>query len=49
LLLSVICEIYRKVCANFEIMFSSTGFSIKAVPFKNAILNVKELGGNANK
>ncbi|XP_029433250.1 ADP-ribosylation factor-like protein 15 isoform X6 [Rhinatrema bivittatum] len=26
----------------------TTGFSIKAVPFQNAILNVKELGGAAN-
>ncbi|XP_073478487.1 ADP-ribosylation factor-like protein 15 isoform X2 [Aquarana catesbeiana] len=26
----------------------TTGFSIKAVPFHNAILNVKELGGAAN-
>ncbi|XP_067401717.1 ADP-ribosylation factor-like protein 15 isoform X2 [Emydura macquarii macquarii] len=28
-----------------ENIVSTTGFSIKAVPFQNAILNVKELGG----
>ncbi|MED6264081.1 ADP-ribosylation factor-like protein 15 [Characodon lateralis] len=27
----------------------TTGFSIKAVPFPNAILNVKELGGKEHK
>ncbi|XP_021235700.1 ADP-ribosylation factor-like protein 15 isoform X5 [Numida meleagris] len=31
-----------------ENIVSTTGFSIKAVPFQNAILNVKELGGADN-
>ncbi|XP_040977535.1 ADP-ribosylation factor-like protein 15 isoform X2 [Aquila chrysaetos chrysaetos] len=31
-----------------ENIVSTTGFSIKAVPFQNAILNVKELGGTDN-
>lgn len=32
---------------NFNSLFLFLGFSIKAVPFQNAILNVKELGGIA--
>ncbi|XP_006517692.1 ADP-ribosylation factor-like protein 15 isoform X3 [Mus musculus] len=31
-----------------ENVVSTTGFSIKAVPFQNAVLNVKELGGADN-
>ncbi|GAB0203476.1 ADP-ribosylation factor-like protein 15 [Grus japonensis] len=31
-----------------ENIVSTTGFSIKAVPFQNAILNVKELGETVN-
>ncbi|XP_010126143.1 PREDICTED: ADP-ribosylation factor-like protein 15, partial [Chlamydotis macqueenii] len=31
-----------------ENIVATTGFSIKAVPFQNAILNVKELGGADN-
>ncbi|XP_044877485.1 ADP-ribosylation factor-like protein 15 isoform X1 [Mauremys mutica] len=38
-LLSQLC------CESQENIVSTTGFSIKAVPFQNAVLNVKELGG----
>ncbi|KAF7250388.1 ADP-ribosylation factor-like protein 15 [Varanus komodoensis] len=41
-LLSQLCSETR------ENIVSTTGFSIKAVPFQNAILNVKELGGADN-
>ncbi|KAM9098155.1 ADP-ribosylation factor-like protein 15 isoform 1-T1 [Sarcophilus harrisii] len=38
-----------KLCGESpENVVSTTGFSIKAVPFQNAILNVKELGGADN-
>ncbi|TEA10322.1 hypothetical protein DBR06_SOUSAS3710113, partial [Sousa chinensis] len=33
---------------NPDSIVSTTGFSIKAVPFQNVILNVKELGGADN-
>lgn len=32
---------------NLLVSLLFLGFSIKAVPFQNAILNVKELGGTA--
>ncbi|XP_074058622.1 ADP-ribosylation factor-like protein 15 isoform X7 [Macrotis lagotis] len=42
-------SLLSKLCGESpENVVSTTGFSIKAVPFQNAILNVKELGGAAN-
>uniref|UniRef100_A0A8D0GLX1 ARF like GTPase 15 n=1 Tax=Sphenodon punctatus TaxID=8508 RepID=A0A8D0GLX1_SPHPU len=42
-------SLLSQLCSeNTENIVSTTGFSIKAVPFQNAILNVKELGGAAN-
>ncbi|XP_020932349.1 ADP-ribosylation factor-like protein 15 isoform X5 [Sus scrofa] len=39
-------SLLSKLCSeNPDSIVSTTGFSIKAVPFQNAILNVKELGG----
>ncbi|XP_051028366.1 ADP-ribosylation factor-like protein 15 isoform X1 [Acomys russatus] len=39
-------SLLSKLCSESpENVVSTTGFSIKAVPFQNAILNVKELGG----
>ncbi|XP_066233875.1 ADP-ribosylation factor-like protein 15 isoform X3 [Saccopteryx leptura] len=39
-------SLLSKLCSESpEHIVSTTGFSIKAVPFQNAILNVKELGG----
>ncbi|XP_069780439.1 ADP-ribosylation factor-like protein 15 isoform X1 [Narcine bancroftii] len=35
-------------CESTDSIIPTTGFRIKAVPFKNAILNVKELGGADN-
>ncbi|XP_077141284.1 ADP-ribosylation factor-like protein 15 isoform X1 [Ranitomeya variabilis] len=35
-------------CESQDNIVPTTGFSIKAVPFQSAILNVKELGGAAN-
>ncbi|KAF7700784.1 hypothetical protein HF521_001949 [Silurus meridionalis] len=35
----------RLCCEATDTIVPTTGFSIKAVPFQNAILNVKELGG----
>ncbi|XP_063049890.1 ADP-ribosylation factor-like protein 15a [Engraulis encrasicolus] len=38
-----------RLCSeNTDTIVPTTGFSIKAVPFQNAILNVKELGGAAH-
>ncbi|KAL8203893.1 UNVERIFIED_CONTAM: ADP-ribosylation factor-like protein 15 [Gekko kuhli] len=40
-------SLLSQLCSeNRENIVSTTGFSIKAVPFQNAILNVKELGGH---
>ncbi|KAK9408555.1 ADP-ribosylation factor-like 15 [Crotalus adamanteus] len=42
-------SLLSQLCSeNRENIVSTTGFSIKAVPFQNAILNVKELGGADN-
>nr|XP_020852670.1 ADP-ribosylation factor-like protein 15 isoform X5 [Phascolarctos cinereus] len=42
-------SLLSKLCGESpENVVSTTGFSIKAVPFQNAILNVKELGGADN-
>ncbi|XP_053056668.1 ADP-ribosylation factor-like protein 15 isoform X2 [Acinonyx jubatus] len=42
-------SLLSKLCSESpENVVSTTGFSIKAVPFQNAILNVKELGGADN-
>ncbi|XP_020932345.1 ADP-ribosylation factor-like protein 15 isoform X2 [Sus scrofa] len=42
-------SLLSKLCSeNPDSIVSTTGFSIKAVPFQNAILNVKELGGADN-
>ncbi|KAM6327808.1 ADP-ribosylation factor-like protein 15 isoform 1-T1 [Alca torda] len=42
-------SLLSKLCSeSTENIVSTTGFSIKAVPFQNAILNVKELGGADN-
>uniref|UniRef100_A0A5F9CDP9 ADP-ribosylation factor-like protein 15 n=1 Tax=Oryctolagus cuniculus TaxID=9986 RepID=A0A5F9CDP9_RABIT len=42
-------SLLSKLCSeSAESVVSTTGFSIKAVPFQNAILNVKELGGADN-
>ncbi|KAJ6669944.1 hypothetical protein lerEdw1_000493, partial [Lerista edwardsae] len=42
-------SLLSQLCSeNRENIGSTTGFSIKAVPFQNAILNVKELGGKKN-
>ncbi|XP_069897266.1 ADP-ribosylation factor-like protein 15 isoform X4 [Dipodomys merriami] len=42
-------SLLSKLCSESpENVMSTTGFSIKAVPFQNAILNVKELGGADN-
>ncbi|KAG8131110.1 putative ADP-ribosylation factor-like protein, partial [Naja naja] len=42
-------SLLSQLCSeNRENTVSTTGFSIKAVPFQNAILNVKELGGADN-
>ncbi|KAF6123092.1 ADP ribosylation factor like GTPase 15 [Phyllostomus discolor] len=39
-------SLLSKLCSESpEHVVSTTGFSIKAVPFQNAVLNVKELGG----
>ncbi|KAB0406527.1 hypothetical protein E2I00_018707 [Balaenoptera physalus] len=39
-------SLLSKLCSESpDSVVSTTGFSIKAVPFQNAILNVKELGG----
>ncbi|XP_042191239.1 ADP-ribosylation factor-like protein 15 isoform X1 [Callorhinchus milii] len=35
-------------CESTDNIVSTTGFSIKAIPFSNAVLNVKELGGADN-
>ncbi|XP_071281524.1 ADP-ribosylation factor-like protein 15 isoform X3 [Agelaius tricolor] len=42
-------SLLSQLCSeSTENIVSTTGFSIKAVPFQNAILNVKELGGADN-
>uniref|UniRef100_A0A8C6AGI7 ADP-ribosylation factor-like protein 15 n=1 Tax=Monodon monoceros TaxID=40151 RepID=A0A8C6AGI7_MONMO len=42
-------SLLSKLCSESpNSVVSTTGFSIKAVPFQNAILNVKELGGADN-
>ncbi|XP_047273294.1 ADP-ribosylation factor-like protein 15 isoform X5 [Homo sapiens] len=42
-------SLLSKLCSESpDNVVSTTGFSIKAVPFQNAILNVKELGGADN-
>nr|XP_038959442.1 ADP-ribosylation factor-like protein 15 isoform X4 [Rattus norvegicus] len=42
-------SLLSKLCSESpENVVSTTGFSIKAVPFQNAVLNVKELGGADN-
>uniref|UniRef100_A0A7M4FFG3 ADP-ribosylation factor-like protein 15 n=1 Tax=Crocodylus porosus TaxID=8502 RepID=A0A7M4FFG3_CROPO len=42
-------SLLSRLCSESpENVVSTTGFSIKAVPFQNAILNVKELGGADN-
>ncbi|KAG5199164.1 hypothetical protein MG293_014121 [Ovis ammon polii] len=42
-------SLLSKLCSESpDSVVSTTGFSIKAVPFQNAILNVKELGGADN-
>ncbi|KFV60077.1 ADP-ribosylation factor-like 15, partial [Tyto alba] len=42
-------SLLSRLCSESpENIVSTTGFSIKAVPFQNAILNVKELGGADN-
>nr|KAF6439755.1 ADP ribosylation factor like GTPase 15 [Rousettus aegyptiacus] len=42
-------SLLSKLCSESpDNIVSTTGFSIKAVPFQNAILNVKELGGADN-
>ncbi|XP_078240562.1 ADP-ribosylation factor-like protein 15 isoform X1 [Pogona vitticeps] len=42
-------SLLSQLCSeNRETIVSTTGFCIKAVPFQNAILNVKELGGADN-
>ncbi|NXA44904.1 ARL15 protein, partial [Nothocercus julius] len=42
-------SLLSQLCSeSAENIVSTTGFSIKAVPFQNAILNVKELGGADN-
>ncbi|XP_051660771.1 ADP-ribosylation factor-like protein 15 isoform X2 [Manacus candei] len=42
-------SLLSQLCSeSLENIVSTTGFSIKAVPFQNAILNVKELGGADN-
>ncbi|XP_045422342.1 ADP-ribosylation factor-like protein 15 isoform X2 [Lemur catta] len=42
-------SLLSKLCSESpEEVVSTTGFNIKAVPFQNAILNVKELGGADN-
>ncbi|XP_036266715.1 ADP-ribosylation factor-like protein 15 isoform X1 [Pipistrellus kuhlii] len=39
-------SLLSRLCSESpEHVVSTTGFSIKAVPFQNAVLNVKELGG----
>ncbi|MBN3280142.1 ARL15 protein, partial [Polyodon spathula] len=42
-------SLLSRLCSEgTETVVPTTGFSIKAVPFQNAILNVKELGGADN-
>uniref|UniRef100_A0A8C4SQF6 ADP-ribosylation factor-like protein 15 n=1 Tax=Erpetoichthys calabaricus TaxID=27687 RepID=A0A8C4SQF6_ERPCA len=42
-------SLLSRLCSeNTDNVVPTTGFSIKAVPFQNAILNVKELGGADN-
>ncbi|XP_070102374.1 ADP-ribosylation factor-like protein 15 isoform X4 [Equus caballus] len=42
-------SLLSKLCSESpDNVVSTTGFSIKAVPFQNAILNIKELGGADN-
>uniref|UniRef100_W5MJ94 ADP-ribosylation factor-like protein 15 n=1 Tax=Lepisosteus oculatus TaxID=7918 RepID=W5MJ94_LEPOC len=42
-------SLLSRLCSEgTENIVPTTGFSIKAVPFQNAILNVKELGGADN-
>ncbi|XP_067841848.1 ADP-ribosylation factor-like protein 15 isoform X1 [Heptranchias perlo] len=42
-------SLLTQLCSeSTESIIPTTGFSIKAVPFQNAILNVKELGGADN-
>ncbi|XP_072353153.1 ADP-ribosylation factor-like protein 15 isoform X2 [Scyliorhinus torazame] len=42
-------SLLTQLCSeNTDSIIPTTGFSIKAVPFQNAILNVKELGGAEN-
>ncbi|XP_038646820.1 ADP-ribosylation factor-like protein 15 isoform X2 [Scyliorhinus canicula] len=42
-------SLLTQLCSeNTDSIIPTTGFSIKAVPFQNAILNVKELGGADN-
>ncbi|XP_064410559.1 ADP-ribosylation factor-like protein 15 isoform X3 [Latimeria chalumnae] len=42
-------SLLSQLCSeSTENILPTTGFSIKAVPFQNAILNVKELGGADN-
>uniref|UniRef100_G1Q7W9 ADP-ribosylation factor-like protein 15 n=1 Tax=Myotis lucifugus TaxID=59463 RepID=G1Q7W9_MYOLU len=42
-------SLLSRLCSESpEHVVSTTGFSIKAVPFQNAVLNVKELGAGAD-